>query len=192
MHEHWLNFLPAPLYRLALFLGDIGGMALFAMMMLTVVDIVGRNFGLGSIEPIVELSSYGVVIAATFGLAVTTALGGHIIIDLFTRNNRPRTNRIIDAFWQGVTVIVLLAMVWLAVKEGFTLHNAGTRTELLEWSPLVPHLPAAFGWLVAALVAGWIAVRAVARIFVARSYDEAEDLLAEDDDDEDRGGASLS
>ena len=42
MHEHWLNFLPAPLYRLALFLGDIGGMALFAMMMLTVVDIVGR------------------------------------------------------------------------------------------------------------------------------------------------------
>ncbi len=187
MNEHWLNFIPARLFRLVLFLGDIGGVALFAMMMLTVVDILARNIGFGSIEPIVELSSYGVVIASTFGLAVTTALGGHIIIDLFTRGNRPRTNRIIDAFWQGVTVIVLATMSWLAFKEGFTLHDAGTRTELLEWSPLVPHLPAAFGWLVAAVVAGWISVMAVKRIFIRRDYDEAEDRV---DDGEPRANGS--
>jgi TRAP-type C4-dicarboxylate transport system permease small subunit len=180
MKEDWLNFIPGWLFRAAQFLGDVGAIALFAMMMLTIVDIVGRNLGLGSIEPIVELSSYGVVIAASFGLAVITALGDHIIIDLFTRNNRRRTNRIIDAFWQGVTVIVLVTMAWLAVKEGFTLHETGTRSELLEWSPLVPHLPAAFGWLVAATVSGWIAVMAVKRIFVTRDYDEAEDRLDPD------------
>lgn len=178
MNEHWLNFLPRRLFVAVRLLADVGGFALVAMMLLTMYDIVSRSFGFGSIEAIVELSSYGVVIASTFGLAVTTALGGHIIIDLFTRRNRPRTNRLIDGFWLAVSIVVLGVMAWLAVREGFTLHGVGTRTELLEWSPLVPHLPAAFGWLVTAIVSAWIAVSVVRRILIIRSYDESEDVAA--------------
>jgi TRAP-type C4-dicarboxylate transport system permease small subunit len=180
MNETWLNFLPNWMTRPLHFLGDVGGAALFATMLLTVIDIVARNLGFGSIEAIVELTTYGVVISATFGLAITTALGGHIIIDLFTRNNRPRTNRIIDGFWLAVAAIIITTVSWFALKEGLTLHASGTRTEVLEWSPLVPHLPAAFGWLVGAILAGWIAVSVVHRIFVAQNYKEVEDILTAD------------
>lgn len=175
MKEDWLKFLPRPLFLIARAAGDIGGVALVGMMLITVADVFGRNLGFGSIEAVVELTSVGVVITAAMGLAVTTALGGHIIIDLVTRKNRHRTNRIIDSFWLAVGFVILAALSGLALNEGLTLHASGSRTEVMEWTPLIPHTPAAIGWGLSALVCGWIAIAAWWRLFISKAYDEAED-----------------
>ncbi len=163
MNENWLNDIPQWTTRFSGFLSDIAGVVLVGTMLMTVYDIVARNLGFGSIEPVVELTTLAVVVIASFGLAITTIKAGHVIIDLFTRNNELRTNRLIDAFWLVIMAILLISMALLSVREGLTLHADGTTTEVLEWSLLTFYIPPVLGWLLAAFASIWIGVLVIWR-----------------------------
>lgn len=158
MNEDWQSDIATWPTRISQFLSDIAGIVLVATMLMTVYDIVARNIGFGSIEPVVELTTLGVVIIASFGLAITTIKAGHVIIDLFTRQNEITTNRFIDAFWLVVMAILLITMAFLSIREGISLHSNETTTEVLEWSLLTFYIPPVVGWLFAAFVSIWIAV----------------------------------
>jgi len=163
MNNDWLNDIPQWVTRLSGFLTDIAGVALVATMLMTVYDIVGRNLGLGSIEPVVELTTLGVVIIAAFGLASTTIRAGHVIIDLFTQKNRLETNRMFDSFWLVLMAVFLFAAAFLSIREGMILHSEGTTTEVLEWSVLSFYIPPVAGWIVAGSVALWIGIKVLVR-----------------------------
>jgi hypothetical protein len=107
----------------------------------------------------------GVVIVASFGIAITTIRGGHVIIDLFTRNNKASTNNYFDAFWLLFMGLMLALMAGLSLQEGLQLDSYGTVTEILNWSVLAYYAPPVLGWSVAAIVAFWIALR----VFIWRS-----------------------
>jgi TRAP-type transport system small permease protein len=144
--------------QIASLLRDLGGVVLVGMMFMTVFDIFGRAVGLGSIEAVVELTSLGVVIVASFGLAMVTVQEDHIFIDLFTTKNRPVTNDRIDSFWLLIMGILLTTIAYLAIREGLIAHGDGTTTEVLEWSILSFHLPPVVGWAFTAFVAFWIGI----------------------------------
>lgn len=158
-HNNWQAESPRFLKIGARILSDIAGAVLVAMMLVTVYDIFARSVGFGSFEPVVELTTMGVVIVASFGIAITTIRGGHVIIDLFTRQNKLTTNRRIDAFWLVFMGLMLSMMAFLSLQEGLLLHEYGTITEILNWSVLAYYVPPVFGWVIAAMVCFWIAFR---------------------------------
>lgn len=155
--DDWQNDLPRVLRLLARILGDVAAAVLAGMMLMTVYDIVARSLGFGSLEPVIELTTMGVVIVASAGLAITTIKAGHVVIDLFTRANRDETNRRIDAFWLVVMAAMLGFMGVLAFREGMTLHGYHMTTEILRWSVLTYYIPPVFGWVLTAVIALWIA-----------------------------------
>ncbi|MDA0240064.1 MAG: TRAP transporter small permease [Proteobacteria bacterium] len=160
MDESWEYLLPRSLVRLGNLLRDIAGCALILMMSITVFDIVARGIGFGSIEWVIEASSLSVLIIVFFGLAGCTAAGGHILIDLFTRNNKTSTNRLIDGFWLMVMAAMLVLIAWYSLDDALITHGTGERTEVLHLSPLVIIIPSVGGMVVTALVALWIGIRA--------------------------------
>ena len=163
MNDSWEHFLPRGLVALGNLLRDIAGCTLVLMMAVTVFDIVARSLGFGSIEWVIEASSLSVLIIVFFGLASCTAVGGHILIDLFTRNNAPRVNQIIDAFWLLVMAAILALISWYTMDEAIITHATGERTEVLHLSPLVFTVPSAVGMVVTAIVALLSGFRAVLR-----------------------------
>jgi len=171
MDSDWKSFIPAPMRWTAQVFADGAGIVLVGMMLMTVYDIVARNLGFGSIEPVVELTTIGVVIVASFGFAITTVHAGHIIIDLFTRGNKDSTNNLIDAFWLLVTCLLLIAMSVLSIREGLSLADFDITTEILEWPIMVFYLPPIFGWMLGAGVAFWIGVAVLFRRGEGRSPD---------------------
>lgn len=158
--DDWKNDAPPVLRFLARFLADVAGAVLAGMMLMTVYDIVARSLGFGSFEPVIELTTIGVVIVASAGLAMTTLRAGHVIIDLFTRNNQLETNRRVDALWLLVMAVMLGFMAVLALREGLTLHGYHMTTEILRWSVLAYYIPPVFGWILTAVLCLWI-VRSV-------------------------------
>ena len=158
MNEDWQSIAPLWVTRLSGYFRDVAGVVLVGMMFMTVYDIIGRSIGFGSIEAVVELTTLGVVIVASFGLAIVTVQAGHILIDLFTRNNKPVTNKRIDSFWLIIMGLFLTIIAYLAVREGLTLHAENTTTAVLEWSVLSFYLPPVAGWLFAGFTAFWIGV----------------------------------
>ena len=172
--DDWQKDTPKILTICARALGDIAGIVLVGMMLITVYDIIARRIGFGSFEPVVELTTMGVVVVASFGIAITTIKSGHVIIDLFTRHNRPNTNRYIDAFWLLLMSLMLLLMAYLSFQEGMVLHGYKTTTEILQWSVLAYYIPPVAGWLVAAVVAAWIFIS----VYVLGK--KAEDVVPED------------
>jgi TRAP-type C4-dicarboxylate transport system permease small subunit len=158
MSEGWQSNVPVWVVRVSGILRDVAGVVLVGMMLMTVYDIVSRYFGFGSIEAVVELTTLGVVIVASFGLAIVTVQAGHIFIDLFTRNNKPRTNERFDSIWYIIMGIFLIVIAYLSVQEGLILHADNTTTEVLEWSLLSFYLPPVIGWLFAGITALWIGI----------------------------------
>ncbi len=156
MEDDWQAETPTAFRRLATLLADIAGAILFIMMMLTIIDIVDRSLGFGSVEPVVELTTMGVVLVAACALAMTTIHGGHVIIDLFTAKNQRSTNRRIDAFWLLVISVFQVGIAFLSIREGLILHSYDTTTEVLEWSVLAYYLPPSLGWIFAGITAAWI------------------------------------
>lgn len=159
MADDWTKETPNLLKKLSVIVSDFAGIVLMGMMLLTVFDIFARSLGLGSVESVVELTTMGVVIIAAFGIGLITIKSGHVIIDVFTANNKPSTNRKIDAFWLLVMAIFLSVISYLSISEGLILHSYGTTTEVLEWSVLAYYLPPVIGWSLSSLIALWIGLK---------------------------------
>lgn len=88
----------------------VAGIAMLAMMLHIVADVVGRmvfNHPLNGTTEIV--SGYDMVIVIFFPLAYVTRHGGHIMVELFTRKWPKRRIAALDA---AVGAICLALVVW--------------------------------------------------------------------------------
>ncbi len=101
---------------------DIAGLGLVALMLITVIDIFARRFGLFSVRGIVEISTLCVVLIGFLALANSFKVGGHIIVDLATSYLPDRINQILDSLWLLLTAICLLilaVMMWQATWKSY-------------------------------------------------------------------------
>jgi TRAP-type C4-dicarboxylate transport system permease small subunit len=102
----------------------LGGIALVAMMLLTVVDTVGRYFRypvFGSIEIIGFLAA----IVLTAALPYTYKLDGHVSVEVLVRLLPPKTQNIIQIIIRILTFVLFAFIAWQMVNYAQDLHKTG-------------------------------------------------------------------
>ena len=63
---------------------DIAGVAVIALMAVTVVDIVGRHLGILNLRGTIEMSNGVTVLIGFLAFPFSFLVGGHLILDTFT------------------------------------------------------------------------------------------------------------
>ena len=126
-------------------LAAVGGIALVALMTITVVDIVGRNLGILYLQGVIEISNLTIVFLGFLGLAYCFNVGGHIVVDLATATASPRIVLALDGFWNLVAAGLYALMAVLLWNEGFSEAASGEVSANLQWSPLTFFLPCVLG-----------------------------------------------
>ncbi len=98
---------------LARWLAYSGGVALFLLIAMTVVSVIGRSLaiiGLGPVPGDLELMQAGIAYAVFAFLPWCQLEGGHARVDIFTSLLSSRANRVIDLAWDlvlgGTTVLI--------------------------------------------------------------------------------------
>lgn len=95
-------------------MGYVGSVALVIMMVLTAVDVVGRQFNhpvLGGLE----LTEYLVLIVILSMLSFTQREKGHVNVDMLVRHFPPRLQGVVDV----ITNLACLALMILITIKGF-------------------------------------------------------------------------
>jgi TRAP-type C4-dicarboxylate transport system permease small subunit len=113
-------------------LGLIAGTALFAMMALTFVDVIGRYGFHRSIFGAAEIVEQLMIVAVFAGLAVITARNEHITVSLMDEliaRHCAAAQR-----WASVSISVgcTLLITWQMFEHGFDLLRSGKRTAVLD------------------------------------------------------------
>ncbi len=123
-----------------------GGMLFVALIAMSLVSIVGRKLGFGSVNGDIELMQAGTAVAATAFLPYCTLLGEHIKVDFFTENLRDSLKRPIDGVTELLFGTVAGMLAWRTVLSAIATYESQEVTTLVSlplWIPtalLVPGL----------------------------------------------------
>jgi TRAP-type C4-dicarboxylate transport system permease small subunit len=110
----------------------VAAVALFAMMLLTFADVVGRKLVGNSIVGAVELTELAMLVMIFLALPLASLAGEHIVFDLTDRYLPPRVLHLQMALAHGVSAVVFGGAAWLVwVKSGRT-YSMGDMTARLE------------------------------------------------------------
>lgn len=151
--------LPGPLLKLRLLLGSLAGLALFAMMTLTFVDVVGRKFFNHSVIGSVEMTEMMMLALIFAGMPLASLAGEHVIFDLLDAVLPQRVK-----YWQAI-VSNLICTGLLGVAAWFVFNRA-LRTQAMGDTTaqlLVPVAPFHFS------AAGLLVVCALMHLYLALS-----------------------
>ena len=89
----------------------IGAVALTAMMMLTVVDVIGRFFK-SPIFGSVELVGFLATIVVAAALPYTYKMGGHVGVEILVRLLPDKTQIWVDLFTRMLTLVLFVLITW--------------------------------------------------------------------------------
>jgi TRAP-type C4-dicarboxylate transport system permease small subunit len=123
-----------------------GGLMFVALIGMSLVSIIGRKLGFGSVTGDIELMQAGTAVAATAFLPYCTLLGEHIRVDFFTENMRATSKRRIDGVAELLFALVAAVLSWRTVLAAIAARESEEVTSLVSlpiWIPtalLVPGL----------------------------------------------------
>jgi len=123
-----------------------GGVLFVALIGMSLVSIIGRKLGFGSVNGDIELMQAGTAVAATAFLPYCTLLGEHIKVDFFTEGMRDSLKRSIDGVTEILLALVAWALAWRTILSAISAHESQEVTTLVSlpvWIPtalLVPGL----------------------------------------------------
>jgi len=131
-----------------------GGMLFLALIGMSLVSIVGRKLGFGSVNGDIELMQAGTAVAATAFLPYCTLLGEHIKVDFFTENMRDSLKRPIDGVTEVLFSIVSGVLVWRTILSAIATYESEEVTTLVSlplWIPTALLVPGLFLMMVCAI-----------------------------------------
>lgn len=137
-----------------------GGVLFVALIVMSLVSIIGRKLGFGSVTGDIELMQAGTAVAATAFLPYCTLLGEHIKVDFFTENLRDSLKAPIDGLAELILALVALLLVWRTSLAAISLHESGDVTALVS-------LPL---WIPTALLIPGLALTAVCALYRAYAH----------------------
>ena len=113
-------------------LGVIAGVALFAMMALTFVDVIGRYGFHRSIFGAAEIIEHLMIVTVFAGLAFITARNEHITVSLL--DHVIARHIAVPQRWASIAISVgcTLLITWQMFEHGFDLLESGKRTAVLD------------------------------------------------------------
>jgi len=130
-----------------------GGMLFIALIVMSLVSIIGRKLGFGSVNGDIELMQAGTAVAATAFLPYCTLLGEHIKVDFFTENMRDSLKRPIDGIAEVLFMLVSAVLVWRTVLSTFATYESQEVTTLVSlplWIPTALLVPGLFLMMICA------------------------------------------
>ena len=117
----------------------ISGSVLACMIMLTLCDVILRNFG-HPITGSMELIQYGGCIVFGFAVPYGTILGCQVAVDIVTQKLSPGKKRIVEIITRCVGIIIFLFVAYNFFIYGIDVMKTGERTASFK----VPYYPFAF------------------------------------------------
>jgi TRAP-type C4-dicarboxylate transport system permease small subunit len=144
---HFMNNFWKPLDKFSDVLKVIGSIALTTMMLLTVVDVIGRFFKhpvFGSVELVGLLS---VIVVAT-ALPYTHKMDGHVGVEILVRLLKKKTQIWITIITQFLSLILFGLITWQMFLYAGSIRNTGEVSMDLEFPLYYIIYLLAFGLLV--------------------------------------------
>lgn len=151
-------------------LGVIGATVLFAMMMLTAVDVVGRYLLNRPVPGAFEVTEMMLAALIYCGLPLVSQRREHIVIDTFDYLMSRRVKRGLDMTAEVLCSATLFGLAWLVFGRAARVAQYGDTTTVLKL-PLAPvaYLMAAM-LLVGAIIHLWL-------IFVPHGADDGKSIV---------------
>ncbi|MBU8848466.1 MAG: TRAP transporter small permease [Desulfobacterales bacterium] len=142
-----MSILSTILDKFSGFLKIIGATAITAMMLLTVVDVIGRFFKhpiFGSVELVGFLAT--IVVAAA--LPYTYKVEGHVGVEILVRLLSKKTQLIIDLFTRTLSLVLFCLVTWQMFLYAKDIRKTGEVSMNLEFPIYYIIYLLAFGLLV--------------------------------------------
>ncbi len=117
----------------------LAGMVLGCMILLTLCDVILRNFG-HPITGSMEFIQYGGAIVFGFSIPYGTQLGAQVIVDIITEKLKPRTKRTIIVITRVIGILIFLFIAYNCLVYGIDVQKTGERTASFK----IPYYPFAF------------------------------------------------
>jgi TRAP-type C4-dicarboxylate transport system permease small subunit len=117
--------------RIEKFLSIVAAAALFAMMLLTFIDVIGRKFFDESLTGSLELTELLMLVLIFFALPLTSLYGEHVIFDLLDRAVSQTGRRLQHLLSNGICALMLLGASWLIVERAQRTAEFGDVTSQL-------------------------------------------------------------
>ena len=114
----------------------IAGSILACMIVLTLCDVILRNFG-HPITGSMEFIQYGGCIVFAFSIPFGTLLGSQVIVDIITEKLSPEKKRIVEIITRCVGIIIFLFIAYNFVVYGIDVSKTGERTASFK----IPYYP---------------------------------------------------
>jgi len=133
--------------RFSGFLKGIGALALTCMMLLTVVDVIGRFFKhpiFGSVELVGFLAT--IVVAAA--LPYTHKVDGHVGVEILVRLLSKKAQIRIDIFTRALSLVLFSLITWQMFLYAMDIKETGEVSMNLEFPIYYIVYLAAFGMLI--------------------------------------------
>ncbi len=124
----------------------VARIAVVAMCLVTLADIIGRHLLGLPIPGIIELAELALVWSAFAGIAVAFWTRGHVgveLIELFVSRNRLATIELVNTW---IVLVLMTWLAWLAVAEFL---------DTLDWGDRTSDLAIPYTWFWAAVVVGY-------------------------------------
>jgi len=119
----------------------ISGSVLACMIILTLFDVILRNFG-HPITGSMEFIQYGGAIVFGFSIPYGTMLGAQVIVDIITGKLSPGKKRMINVITRCVGIIIFLFVAYIFLFTGLMFKKQVSVQPALRY--LITHLPLPF------------------------------------------------
>ncbi len=147
--------------------GLLAALALFGIMLLTFVDVLGRKFLSASVPGSLELTELLMVMVIFAGLPLVSLKGEHVLFDSFDRWVPAGLRRVQRALVDLLCAALLLGLAWLMWNKAGQMAGYGDITAQLKL-PLPP-----FVYLMSVLCAITAGVHAVLALRPAADHAES-------------------
>lgn len=135
-----------------------GGLLFLALIAMSLVSIIGRKLGFGSVNGDIELMQAGTAVAATAFLPYCTLLGEHIKVDFFTENMRDAIKLPIDGVTEVLFAMMSAILAWrtvLSTIDVYASHEVTPLVSLPLWIPTVLLVPGLALMAICAIYRAW-------------------------------------
>jgi TRAP-type C4-dicarboxylate transport system permease small subunit len=112
MEMGWLGKMKKWVQKLNRFVAGVSGFFLIPLMLITAIDVVGRDVFNHPIPGTVELSQYMLAVFILLGLAYTQQVKAHVAVSIFTSHLNEHAQLILNIITTLLCLFISYILVW--------------------------------------------------------------------------------
>uniref|UniRef100_A0A7C2P1A9 TRAP transporter small permease n=1 Tax=candidate division WOR-3 bacterium TaxID=2052148 RepID=A0A7C2P1A9_UNCW3 len=106
--------------RLSEWFGIGGALFIFPLIVITIIDVAGRNLLNKPIPGTFEISEYLLVIIIMSGLGFTQRIKGYAKVDFFIKNISEKSKAFLALFTTFLCILIVFVIIYKGLLEGLT------------------------------------------------------------------------